>query len=272
MCVYRLKKISVDGFDFKNKKEIKMPRFFVEMSLKVGELVTLPDEVVRHIQVLRQREGDVLTLFNGQRSDEVEGEYQAQLISLEKRRATALVTEFVATKRESPLVLSLAQSLSSGDKMEFTIQKAVELGVTVIQPLVTQRCVLKVSADKEAKKLARWRDIVMSACEQSGRNVIPELRNIMTLNDFLSGLPQPSPENLRLLLSPTGAQGLRAIAGQPKNIWLMAGPEGGLTPQEESLILGSGWQALQLGARILRTETAALAAVSALQAKFGDFD
>ena len=249
-----------------------MPRFFVEMPLKVGELLALPDEVVRHIQVLRQREGDAITLFNGQRHDGAEGEFQAQLMSLEKRRATALVTEFVATTRESPLALSLAQSLSSSDKMEFTIQKAVELGVTVIQPLVTQRCVLKVSADKEAKKLARWRDIVISACEQSGRNLIPELRNVMLLNDFLLILPPPAPENLRLLLSPTGAQGLRAIAGQPQKIWLMAGPEGGLTPQEERLVLDSGWQALQLGARILRTETAALAAVSALQAKFGDFD
>lgn len=249
-----------------------MSRFFVEKSFKVDELIDLPDEVIRHIQVLRQREGDIITLFNGKLHNGAEGEFQAQLVSLEKRRATALVTKFVATMRESPLVLNLAQSLSSGDKMEFTLQKAVELGVTIIQPLVTQRCVLKISADKEAKKMARWRDIVIAACEQSGRNVIPELRNIMTLNDFLSKLPQSSSEGLRLLLSPTGAQGLRAIAGQPKNIWLMAGPEGGLTLQEESLVLDSGWQTLQLGARILRTETAALAAVSALQAKFGDFD
>ncbi|MBY0346604.1 MAG: 16S rRNA (uracil(1498)-N(3))-methyltransferase, partial [Neisseriaceae bacterium] len=147
-----------------------MPRFFVDMPLKVGELVALPDEVLRHIQVLRQREGDAIILFNGQSYDDAVGEFQAELMSLEKRSATVLVTEFVATTRESPLVLRLAQSLSSGDKMEFTIQKAVELGVTVIQPLVTQRCVLKVSADKEANKLARWRDNVVSACEQSGRN------------------------------------------------------------------------------------------------------
>ncbi len=240
-----------------------MPRFFIDAVLTTAEQYALPDEVVRHIQVLRLREGDAITLFNGQG-----GEWQATLSSLAKREASCAITHFDDTSRESPLWLGLAQAISSGDRMEFTLQKGVEMGVNVFQPLATERSIVKLAGDRADKRVQRWQEIVIAACEQSGRNRIPQVLPILTLKQWLAALP---PADAHLLLSPLGTRRLADIAQQPQQAWLLAGPEGGLSASEEAAAIAAGCTPLKLGPRILRTETAALAAVGAIQTVWGDY-
>ena len=240
-----------------------MPRFYVGTLLGTGQELSLPDTVVRHIQVLRLQAGDALTLFNGDG-----GEYPATLLSLGKRDARCLIGERSETSRESPLWLGLAQAISSGDRMEFTLQKGVEMGVSVFQPLSTERSIVRLSGERAQKRVERWQEIVLSACEQCGRNTLPQVRPILTLREWLAALPAA---DAQLVLSPLGKRRLADMAAAPSRVWLMAGPEGGLSAQEEAQSLDAGWQALGLGPRILRTETAALAAVAAMQTLWGDY-
>lgn len=202
-----------------------MPRFFVDTPLHPHTALTLPDAVVRHLHVRRLTEGDSLTLFNGDGA-----EYPAVLRHVGRREAEVDITAQCTISRESPLPLFLAQGMSSGDRMEFTLQKGVEMGVSVFQPLATHRAVVKLSGDRADKRVT------------------------------------PA----RLMLSPTG-EGRLAALPPPAAAWLLAGPEGGLTDDEETAALQRGFVPLKLGPRILRTETAALAAVAALQARFGDY-
>lgn len=240
-----------------------MPRFFVDQPLVPGTSFTLPDEVVRHVQVLRLREGDAITLFNGQG-----GEVDATLTALARRSAACLLGEHRALEREAPLWLGLAQAISSGDRMEFTLQKGVEMGVNVFQPLATQRSIVKLAGDRADKRIMRWQEIVVAACEQSGRNTVPEVRPILTLEQWLASAQDA---DARLMLSPLGTARLADMAQQPRRLWLMAGPEGGLSADEEGAALAAGWAPLRLGPRVLRTETAALAAVAAVQTLWGDY-
>ena len=240
-----------------------MPRFFVDLPLTAGASLTLPDAIVRHVQVLRLREGDALTLFNGQG-----GEYAATLDQLTRRDATCQIVAFDNISRESPVWLGLAQGISSGERMDFTLQKGVEMGVSVFQPLAAERSVVKLSGDRADKRVGRWQEIVQSACEQSGRTLVPQVLPIITVAEWLSRTPTTQ---ARLLLSPLGEQRLADIADKPESVWLMAGPEGGYTAKEEQQALESGWTPLKLGPRILRTETAALAAVAAIQCVWGDY-
>ncbi|AXK39003.1 16S rRNA (uracil(1498)-N(3))-methyltransferase [Crenobacter cavernae] len=240
-----------------------MPRFFVDAALVPGAPFELPEPVLRHVQVLRLKEGDALTLFDGRG-----GEVAATLSSLEKRRATVTLGQHRALERESRLTIGLVQAVSSGEKMDFTLQKGVELGVSFFQPVLSERSVVRLSGDRADKRVARWQDIVVSACEQSGRNRIPEVRPLITYDEWLKQAP---PDAARLMLSPLGTQKLSTLAEAPSRAWLLAGPEGGLTAKEEAAAMAAGWQPLKLGERILRTETAALAAVAALQTLWGDF-
>lgn len=240
-----------------------MPRFFVAGPLAANLELSLPDTVVRHINVLRLREGDSITLFNGEG-----GEYQAVLRQLAKREVLCEISRFDDVSRESPLWLGLAQAISSGDRMEFTLQKGVEMGVSVFQPLATERSIVKLAGERADKRIARWQEIVVSACEQSGRNHIPEVLPIMSYTQWLQSLP---PADVHLMLSPLGEKKLADIATAPARAWLMAGPEGGLSLAEEQAGLKAGWTPLRLGPRILRTETAALAAASAMQTVWGDY-
>ncbi len=241
-----------------------MPRFYLEVSPTVGETLSLPDEVVRHIQVLRLREGDALTVFTG-----LGGEFSARLVTLAKREALVLIESFHDISRESPLWLGLAQGISSGDRMEFTLQKGVEMGINVFQPVSMERSVVRLSGDRADKRVARWQDIVRSACEQCGRNTLPEVRPIMSLREWLAAGTETT---YRLILSPVGDRTLAGIAPPASGkLWLMAGPEGGFAPGEEQASFDAGWQPLKLGPRVLRTETAALAAVAALQTLWGDY-
>ncbi|WP_337882088.1 16S rRNA (uracil(1498)-N(3))-methyltransferase [Chromobacterium haemolyticum] len=240
-----------------------MPRFYIDADLSVGQTLALPDTVVRHIQVLRLNAGDAVTLFNGRG-----GEYSAVLDAVMKRDAHCLIEDFDDVSRETPIWLGLAQAISGGDKMEFTLQKGVEMGVSAFQPIAAERSIVKLSGERADKRVARWQEIVISACEQSGRNAIPEVLPILSLEQWLKQAPSA---DARLILSPVGSQRLADIAAEPKRAWLMAGPEGGYSAREEAAALDAGWTPLKLGPRILRTETAALAAVAAIQTVWGDY-
>lgn len=239
-----------------------MPRFYIELPLVAGQSLDLPESVLRHVQVLRLREGDTVTLFDGRG-----GEYPATLTVLAKKSAQVVLGDLLPLERESTLQLKLVQAVSSGDRMDYTLQKAVELGVSVIQPVFSERSVVKLAGDRADKRMEHWRGVLLASCEQCGRNTIPQLLPLQPFGKWLAGDTTPG---LRLMLSPQGSQRLRDL---PRNAAaaLLAGPEGGLTAAEEAAALAAGWQPLKLGERILRTETAAVAAVAALQTVWGDF-
>lgn len=239
-----------------------MPRFYVPYALSSGQLLDLPDNVVRHLNVLRTRAHEEIVLFNGNGKA-----YPARLTLLEKRRAQAEILREEGADNEPPLHITLVQAVSSGERMDFTLQKSVELGVAEIRPVLSERCVVRLSGERAGKRAARWQDIVVSACEQSGRNVVPKVLPLLPYREALAGLP----EGTRLLMSLNRACSLNSIKPDPQGIVLMAGPEGGWTEAEERLALDTGFEPVRLGPRVLRTETAALAAIAAVQALWGDF-
>lgn len=241
-----------------------MPRFYCPISLNLGEYIDLPERVMRHVHVLRLQPGDELVLFNGDGMD-----VTATIVEISRKSVNVELKEVKACETESHLHLSLVQSLSSGERMEFTLQKCVELGVSVFQPIVSERCVLRLQGERADKRLQRWQEIVISACEQSGRSVVPQVLPVLKLADYLQQRHQD--DGLSILLSVVNKQGLHSLPTAAQKAVLMAGPEGGFSPQEEAHILNSGFVPLSLGPRVLRTETAAMTAVSCLQARWGDF-
>ncbi|HEZ3058758.1 TPA: 16S rRNA (uracil(1498)-N(3))-methyltransferase [Neisseria meningitidis] len=240
-----------------------MPRFYLPENLSVGQTVALPDNIVRHLNVLRVRPNENITLFDGKGKA-----HAAQLTVLEKRRAEAEILHEDTTDNESPLNITLIQSISSGDRMDFTLQKSVELGVTAIQPVISERCIIRLDGERAAKRLARWQEIVISACEQSGRNTVPPVLPIIGYREALDKMPS---ESTKLIMSINRARKLADIRHPSGAIVFMVGPEGGWTEQEEQQAFEAGFQAVTLGKRILRTETAALAALAAMQTLWGDF-
>jgi 16S rRNA (uracil1498-N3)-methyltransferase len=240
-----------------------MPRFYCSHLLSIGALVSLPDNVAHHVQVLRLAIGDHITLFNGEG-----GEYTATLTGIEKKRASAEVKTFSPREAELPYAITLAQALPEASKMDWIIEKAVELGAAAIQPLAAQRCVVRLSAERRAKRQEHWLGVMVAAMEQSGRNRLPHLA---TLADFDSWVAQ-SNLHPRLLLTPRAEQSLSDWARHhaPQSATLLIGPEGGLTEREENTACAHGAVALSMGPRILRTETAGLAALSALNAIWGE--
>ncbi|WP_050893962.1 16S rRNA (uracil(1498)-N(3))-methyltransferase [Neisseria meningitidis] len=240
-----------------------MPRFHLPENLSVGQTVNLPDNIVRHLNVLRVRPNENITLFNGKGKA-----HAAQLTVLEKRRAEAEILREETADTESPLNITLIQSISSGDRMDFTLQKSVELGVTAIQPVISERCIVRLDGERAAKRLARWQEIVISACEQSGRNTVPPVLPIIGYREALDKMPS---ESTKLIMSINRARKLADIRQPSGAIVFMVGPEGGWTEQEEQQAFEAGFQAVTLGKRILRTETAPLAAIAAMQTLWGDF-
>lgn len=170
--------------------------------------------------------------------------------------------------RESPLQVTLAQAVSSGERMDYTIQKAVELGVSGIQPLMSERCVVRLSGERAHKRVAHWQAVVNSACEQCGRNQVPQVLPVLPLRQWLDGA---AGMGLKLLLDPESGMGIRQFAQPGGAVCVLAGPEGGLNPAERDDVLRAGFRALRLGPRILRTETAAVALLAAMQTLWGDF-
>jgi 16S rRNA (uracil1498-N3)-methyltransferase len=243
-----------------------MPRFFCDLHLAPGHLVALPDLVARHaVGVLRLRVGEAVTLFNGDGA-----EYHGVLESAGGKGATVRLVNRAEPARESPLQVLLAQGISSGERMDYTLQKAVELGVSEILPLLMRRTVVRLSDEKAIRRRAHWQGVVNSACEQCGRNLLPPVAEIQEFVAWQRGVSAQS-DVLKLLLDPEGDTCLRELPPPTTPILLLAGPEGGFDPSERKLARAAGFRGLRLGPRVLRTETAALAALAALQAVWGDF-
>jgi 16S rRNA (uracil1498-N3)-methyltransferase len=240
-----------------------MPRFHCAQSLSIGQVIELPDQVARHIQVLRLALGDFVTLFNGEG-----GEYTATVSSIGKKTVSAEVKTFSPREVELPYAITLAQALPEASKMDWIIEKAVELGTSVIQPLAAQRCVVRLSSERAVKKAAHWQGIVVAACEQSGRNRLPHLTEPADFNDWIG----QHDLHVRILLTPRAEQSLSDWARHhpPQAVTLLVGPEGGFTEKEEGAARTHNVLALSMGARVLRTETAGLAALAALNAVWGE--
>ena len=239
-----------------------MPRFYCPAPLAVGAIVTLPEAVAHHIQVLRLAPGQIVTLFNGDG-----GEYSATLDNIAKRSVSAEVKAHHPREVELPFAVTLAQALPEAAKMDWIVEKAVELGACGIVPLAAQRCVVRLSAERAEKRLAHWQGIIVSASEQSGRNRLAQLGQ---LQDYKQWITQQDMHK-RILLSPRGNQSLADWARHqgPQAVTLVVGPEGGLSEDEENAALAHGALALGMGPRILRTETAGLAALATLNAVWG---
>ncbi|WP_455934406.1 16S rRNA (uracil(1498)-N(3))-methyltransferase [Neisseria sp.] len=240
-----------------------MPRFYVDFALRPDSVVELPDNVVRHLNVLRVKNTEEIVLFNGNGKA-----YPALPEVLEKRRASVRILREEATDNESPLNITLVQAVSAAERMDFTLQKSVELGVAEIRPIISERCVVRLSGERAEKRVARWQEIVVSACEQSGRNIVPKVLPLTTYAQALQQLPQ---ETTKLLMSLNRAQKLSDVRPQSGKVVFMVGPEGGWTEKEEQQAFDAGFQSVTLGKRVLRTETASLAAIAAMQTLWGDF-
>ena len=244
-----------------------VPRFFVGVPLVADDVLTLPDEVTRHVQVLRLAPGDPVALFNG-----AGGEYAAEIASVEKRAATVRIGARRELEAEPPYRLTLAQGVAGSDKMDWLIEKAVELGATGFVPLQTARGVVRLSGERAARRHAHWQRIVQAACEQCGRNRLPDVAPAREFGAWLDELPPVSAEGeLRVLLSPRASVPFAALpdAAPKGEVTLLIGPEGGLSPQEEDAARARGFSAVGLGPRVLRTETAGIAVLAALAARWG---
>jgi 16S rRNA (uracil1498-N3)-methyltransferase len=239
-----------------------MPRFYCPQPLAAGLTIALPDPVAHHAWVVRLQPGAELTLFNGDG-----GEYLAELATLDKKGATARILAFVERDRELPYEITLAQALPEAAKMDWIIEKAVEMGVAAIQPLAAQRCVVRLSAERAEKRQAHWQGVIVAASEQSGRN---RLARLAPMDNFTGWIDQ-SGLHKRILLTPRATQSLPEWARHqpPQSVTLLIGPEGGYTEQEEGAAIERGAIALSVGPRVLRTETAGIAAVAALNALWG---
>ncbi|MFA7593041.1 MAG: 16S rRNA (uracil(1498)-N(3))-methyltransferase [Thiohalobacteraceae bacterium] len=240
-----------------------IPRIYLPATLTPGAEVELDARGVGHlVRVLRLRVGDAVTLFNGDGND-----YAAELIETGKTQARCRIHAARVRATESPLMIELAQGISRGERMDYTIQKAVELGVQRIVPLATERSQVKLSGEREEKRRHHWQGIILHACEQSGRSHIPDLLPVQKLDQWLSSR---SPDGHALFLDPEGDVGVSDLREPVAAVSLLVGPEGGLSPAERTLAVQAGFLRLRLGPRILRTETAAVTAIAALQGIWGD--
>ncbi|MFJ2987692.1 16S rRNA (uracil(1498)-N(3))-methyltransferase [Collimonas sp. NPDC087041] len=240
-----------------------MPRFYVSTPLEIGQQLALPDQVAHHVQVLRLPAGTPITLFNGEG-----GEYTATISSIEKKRVGVEIKTFSPREVELPYAVTLAQALPESSKLDWIIEKAVELGAAAIQPLAAQRCVVRLNSERAEKKQSHWQAVIVAAAEQSGRNRMPNLATLTPFNDWV----RQQDLHKRILLSPRGEQSLSDWARHhpPQALTLLIGPEGGFTEAEEDTACAQGALMLSMGPRILRTETAGLAALAAINAIWGE--
>lgn len=237
-------------------------RIYQPTKLFADLTVILTPEAANHlVRVLRFEVNDQFTVFNGDG-----GEYLAKIIEIKKQQVVIHIESYKNHSVESPLKIHLGQAISRNEKMDFTIQKAVELGVTAITPLTTERCGVKLSADRWEKKLQHWQGVITSACEQSGRNFIPTIYPPMVLSQWLAR----SQADLKMILHPVGTKKIHDLKNHPQSIDLLVGPEGGFDELEINMAQQHQFISLQLGPRILRTETAALVAITTMQCLWGD--
>ncbi len=247
---------------------MRIPRVHVTGPLRAGDAVDLPAAACDHLlRVLRMADGAQLLLCNGDGKD-----YRATLGDIGKRGARARILDASPNHAESPLRIVLAQALARGDKMDWVIQKATELGVAAIQPIVTERTEVRLDSERAGRRLAHWQAIAVSACEQSGRALVPTISEPASLAAYAAGA---NPGAIRLALHPEGGSLAEALNGSilrdaTMPIHLVIGPEGGLSERDHAQLRAAGFRGLRLGPRVLRTETAGLAALAALQALAGD--
>ncbi|MFM9971772.1 MAG: 16S rRNA (uracil(1498)-N(3))-methyltransferase [Burkholderiales bacterium] len=240
------------------------PRLWSAQALAAGASIELSESALRHVAALRLHEGDPVTLFDGSG-----GEWSAELQRVARDRAYAKLKAWHDVERESPLSITLALGISSGDRMDYAIQKATELGVNAVQPIATTRSVVRLKEERAERRLLHWRGVAIAACEQCGRNRVPEILPVLDLLEFVVTPPQ----GLRILLSPGAERSLKDMASELATataLTLLIGAEGGLSDQEREDALHYGFVPMRFGPRVLRTETAPLAVLAAIQAGWGD--
>ncbi len=240
---------------------MRVPRVYIESTLAINERLQLPKQVAHHlVNVLRLKAGQTLTVFNGQG-----GEYSAHINHLDKRQADILINEFIAIDRESPVEIHLGQVLARGEKMDWIIQKSVELGVKQITPLFSQYCNVKLPADRIEKRVRHWEAVIISACEQSGRTAIPLIHPPIQLDNWLA----QTKADQRFICHPELPKTSNTM-NSPQTIAIAIGPEGGFSDAEIKQAMHHQFTSLNLGPRVLRTETAGLTAITVIQSSWGD--
>jgi 16S rRNA (uracil1498-N3)-methyltransferase len=238
------------------------PRFHIDLPLQAHQQFSLPASAARHVQVLRLQPGAAITLFNGQG-----GEWQAEVLRMGRSDVEVSVLTHQSPLREMQLRGSLAIVMPANDRMDALVEKATELGVFAVQPLMSERSVLRLTGDRALKKAAHWQGVAMAACEQSGRTHVPKIADVMSLSDWLKSLATVADKELRCVLSLRDAQPWQALQTQVNSalpLRFLSGPEGGLTEAEEALARQHGFVATSLGPRVLRADTAPLAVLAAL--------
>ena len=241
---------------------MRVSRLYVAAPLNTGSRIELDSDAAHYVRdVLRLKQEQVIVLFNGQG-----GEYQCKLSEVSRKAVRAEIEQYIERDVESPLTVKLGIGISRGDRMDWAVQKAVELGVTELTPLVTERCVIKFNDDKKQQRLQHWRHIVQHAAEQSGRARLPALGEIAGLPDWVN-----RQQDLKVFLDPYAEQALADFQLETPHVTLLSGPEGGFSEQERQIAKAAGFIPARMGARILRTETAVLAALAAVQTLWGDF-
>jgi 16S rRNA (uracil1498-N3)-methyltransferase len=242
---------------------VRLTRVYVEAALESGGRLVLSGSAAGHlIRVLRLRPGAAVTLFNG-----LGGEYAASIERVQGSEVSVAVGEHQPLERESPFPLTLAQGVSRGERMDLVVQKATELGVSRLVPVLTERSIVRLDEEQSDRKSSHWRAIAIAACEQCGRNRLPEVALPARLGQFLR---DSSADGTKLLLSPEATRRIEDVPRPQRGATVLIGPEGGLADEEQQRALAAGFLAVRLGPRVLRTETAAIAAITLLQREFGD--
>ena len=253
-----------------------MPRFYCPIPLASDALLELPAGAARHVQVLRLQPGDSITLFNGRHGvlaqadawASLGGEFEATITHMGRSDVQVRVAAHTAVEREAGVTVHLAVGMPANDRMDWLVEKATELGVASIQPLMTERSVLRLSGERADKKVAHWQSVSVAACEQCGGNRVPLVHGIKTLTAWLQSLPAPGLDARCLLSLAAGSKTLQAFAahGTTQQTTFLSGPEGGLGATEEAAAIAHGFAPVRLGPRVLRAETAALTALARLVA------
>ncbi|MCK4842333.1 MAG: 16S rRNA (uracil(1498)-N(3))-methyltransferase [Methylococcales bacterium] len=241
---------------------MRISRLYTPDKLNVGQQLELDNDNAHYVRtVLRLKKNQAITLFNG-----AGGEHLCTISEVSRKRVAVSIDKIIDRNVESPLQVTLGLGISRGDRMDWAVQKSVELGVNQITPLLTERCVVKFKAEKKQQKLQHWKNIVQHATEQSNRTILPELNEIDGLEEWIS-----TQKGLKIFLDPYAQKSLVNLKPENLHVTLLTGPEGGFSDSERQLAIASGFVPVRLGNRILRTETASLAALSAVQILWGDF-
>ena len=241
---------------------MRVSRLWVSAPLQTGGYIELDDAAAHYVRsVLRLKQDQAIDLFNG-----TGGEYRCRLTEVSRKSVRVHVEQFIDRAVESPLVVKLGMGISRGDRMDWALQKAVELGVSQLTPLITERCVIKFNDEKKQQRHQHWQGIIKHASEQSGRTHLPDLTAIGEISTWL-----PKQQGLCVFLDPFAEQTLSELQPLDQQVTLLSGPEGGFSDQERQAAKAQGFVPVRLGARILRTETAVLAALTAVQTLWGDF-